>query len=163
MFISQIQGLCDAAQPPIEVVTDKAVEPGATLSVLWSRPQPRKRIASGVSVVVLQGPFCWSQFTICIKFSHPFISDDLPETTASNFHESVRRLESFSPVSSSHTVAFVVARGNSEKCQALFAHDVLLRIFRIEFIAFCFMLRSNLDCLTTGGLTADYLVLLSKS
>lgn len=53
-----IQGLCDAAQPPIEIATDKAVEPGATLAVLWSRPQPRKRMANGVSAVVLQGLYC---------------------------------------------------------------------------------------------------------
>jgi hypothetical protein len=49
------QALCDAAQPPIEIVTDKAVEPGATLATLWSRPQPRKRLANHVSVVILQG------------------------------------------------------------------------------------------------------------
>ena len=55
LMILRLQGLCDAAQPPIEIATDKAVEPGATLSVLWGRPQPRKRIANGVSVVILQG------------------------------------------------------------------------------------------------------------
>jgi hypothetical protein len=55
LFTLQAQGLCDAAQPPVDVVTDKAVEPGATLSVLWNRPQPRKRLANGVAIVVLQG------------------------------------------------------------------------------------------------------------
>jgi hypothetical protein len=54
-FILWLQALCDAAEPPIEIATDKAVEPGATLSVLWGRPQPRKRIANGVSTVILQG------------------------------------------------------------------------------------------------------------
>lgn len=49
------QGLCDAAQPPIPITTDKAVEPGATLSVLWGRPQPRKRMGNAPSVVILQG------------------------------------------------------------------------------------------------------------
>lgn len=49
------QALCDAAQPPVEIVTDKAVEPGATLAALWSRPQPRKRLANHVSAVILQG------------------------------------------------------------------------------------------------------------
>lgn len=67
---THVKGLCDAARPPIEILTDKAVEPGATLSVLWCRPQPRKRMANGVTVVILQ--------------------DDLPETTVSNFHESLR-------------------------------------------------------------------------
>ena len=57
LFISHLQGLCDAARPPIEILTDKAVEPGATLSVLWCRPQPRKRMANGVTVVILQGSF----------------------------------------------------------------------------------------------------------
>ena len=58
MFV--LQALCDAAQPPFHIVTDKAVEAGATLSVLWSRPQPRKRIANQVSVVILQGQrFCF--------------------------------------------------------------------------------------------------------